>query len=118
MYHGLQHDMDPIYERCSCFLYPSYYPEGMSNVLLEAAACGRSVTAENRSGCRETADDGISGYIVPVNDETATLEAVEKFLNLPWEERRAMGLAGRTKVEREFNREIVVQLVFDKANEK
>lgn len=109
VYHGLQNDMTPFYERCSCFLYPSYYPEGMSNVLLEAAASGRPVIAANRSGCRETVDDGISGYIVPVNDEEATLRAVEKFLDLTWDERRAMGLAGRAKVEREFDREIVVQ---------
>jgi len=110
VYHGLQRDVTPFYERCGCFLYPSYYPEGMSNVLLEAAACGRPVIAADRCGCRETVDDGISGYIVPVNDEEATLHAVEKFLNLTWEERKAMGLAGREKVEREFDRECVLQI--------
>lgn len=113
VYHGLQNNMTPFYERCSCFLYPSYYPEGMSNVLLEAAASGRPVIAADRSGCRETVDDGVSGYIVPVNDEEATLQAVEKFLNLTWEERKAMGLAGRAKVEREFDRELVVQMYLD-----
>lgn len=117
VYHGLQKDMAPFYERCSCFLYPSYYPEGMSNVLLEAAASGRPVIAADRSGCRETVDNGISGYIVPVNDEQAVLNAVEKFLGLGWEERRAMGLAGRTKVEREFDRQIVVQMYMDQLAE-
>lgn len=112
-YHGLQHDMTPFYERSSCFLYPSYYPEGMSNVLLEAAASGRPVIAADRSGCRETVDNGISGYIVPVNDKDATLLAVEKFLNLTWEERKAMGLKGRAKVEQEFDRDIVVQKYMD-----
>lgn len=109
IYHGLQKDVTPFYERCSCLLYPSYYPEGMSNVLLEAAACGRPAIAADRSGCQETVDDGVSGYIVPVNDEQAVLQAVEKFLNLTWQQRRDMGLAARAKVEREFNREIVVQ---------
>jgi len=109
VYHGQQKNLNPFYERCSCFLYPSYYPEGMSNVLLEAAASGRPVITADRAGCRETVDDGVSGYIVPVNDEEAVLQAVEKFLNLSWEERKTMGLAGRAKVEREFDREIVVQ---------
>jgi len=109
LYHGQQKDVTPFYERCSCLLYPSYYPEGMSNVLLEAAACGRPVIAADRSGCRETVDDGVSGYIVPVNDEGAVLGAVERFLSLSWEERRAMGLAGREKMEREFDRNIVVE---------
>ena len=113
VYHGLQKDMTPFYQRCSCFLYPSYYPEGMSNVLLEAAACGRPVISANRSGCRETVDDGVTGYIVPVNDEAATLNAVEKFLTLSQEARIAMGLAGRAKIEREFDRETVVQMYID-----
>lgn len=116
VYHGLQKDVTPFFERCSCFLYPSYYPEGMSNVLLEAAASGRPVIAADRSGCRETVDDGVSGYIVPVNDEEAVLNAVEKFLSLSWEERRAMGLAGRAKVEQEFDREIVVRMCMEELN--
>ncbi|MBO5868915.1 MAG: glycosyltransferase family 4 protein, partial [Oscillospiraceae bacterium] len=107
-YHGMQPNINPFYEKCSCFLYPSYYPEGMSNVLLEAAASGRPAIAADRSGCRETVDDGVTGYIVPINDEAAVLEAVEKFLSLSWEQRRDMGLAARAKVEREFDRQIVV----------
>ena len=107
-YHGAQKDMNPFYEKCDCFLYPSYYPEGMSNVLLEAAASGRPAIAADRSGCRETVDDGVTGYIVPIKDEGAVLRAVEKFLSLSWEQRRQMGLAARAKVEREFDRKIVV----------
>ena len=113
VYHGLQKDVTPFYERCSCLLYPSYYPEGMSNVLLEAAACGRPAIAADRSGCRETVDDGVTGYIVPVNDEQAVLQAVENFLSMTWQRRREMGLAARTKVEREFDREIVVRMCMD-----
>ena len=67
----------------------------------------------DRSGCRETVEDGVSGYIVPVNDEEAMLQAVEKFLNLTWESRKAMGLIGRAKVELEFDREIVVQMYLE-----
>lgn len=108
VYHGHQNDMNPHYERCNCLLHPSYYPEGMSNVLLEAAATGRPTIAADRSGCRETVTDGITGYIVPVNDEQAVLQAVEKFLDLTWEQKKEMGLAARAKVEKEFDREIVV----------
>jgi galacturonosyltransferase len=109
VYHGLQHDIIPFYERCSCFLYPSYYPEGMSNVLLEAAASGRPVIAADRSGCRETVDHGITGYIVPVNDEAAVLAAVEKFLSLSNNEKREMGLAGRRHIEENFSRKRVIE---------
>lgn len=108
-YHGLQKDINPFYEKCSCFLYPSYYPEGMSNVLLEAAACARPVIAADRAGCRETVDDKVSGYVVPVNDTAATIKAVESFLSLTREEREEMGRNGRSKMEREFDRKLVVE---------
>lgn len=109
-YHGLQKDLTPFYRQCSCFLYPSYYPEGMSNVLLEAAACARPVIAADRSGCREIVENGKTGYLVPVNDGQATLDAVERFLKLSVEHRRQMGLAGRRKVEDEFDRRKVADI--------
>lgn len=108
-YHGEQEDMLPFYRTASCFLYPSYYPEGMSNVLLEAAAAGRPVVAADRAGCREIVENGVTGYLVPIRNEKAVLEAVERFLALPAEERQAMGRKGREKVEREFDREFVVE---------
>lgn len=112
-YHGLQKDMIPFYEKCSCFLYPSYYPEGMSNVLLEAASCGRPVIAADRPGCRETVEDGITGFLVPVKNEEAVLDAVDKILKMTADERKTMGLAGRKKIEREFDRKIVVKAYLD-----
>lgn len=107
-YHGEVKNMVPYYQNCSCFLYPSYYPEGMSNVLLEAAACGRPVVAADRAGCRETVEDNITGYLVKVNDEHSVHDAVERFLSLTWQDRKLMGAAGREKIEREFDRKIVV----------
>lgn len=107
-YHGQQKDMLPFFQMAACVVHPSYYPEGMSNVLLEAAASGRPIVAANRSGCRETVDHGKTGYIVPIKDEQAVIDAVRSFLALSWEERRAMGLAGRAKMEQEFDRKLVV----------
>ena len=112
-YHGLQRDMLPFYQKCSCFLYPSYYPEGMSNVLLEAASCGRPVIAADRPGCRETVEDGISGFLVPIKNEEAVLSAVDRVLKMTVDERKKMGLAGRAKIEREFDRKIVVDAYLD-----
>lgn len=109
VYHGEQKDMTPFYRQCACFLYPSYYPEGMSNVLLEAAASGRPVIAADRPGCRETLQNEVTGFLVPVNDEAAVLAAVEKILAMTGEERRCMGLRGAERVRREFDRRLVVQ---------
>lgn len=109
VYHGEQKDLTPFYKQCSCFLYPSYYPEGMSNVLLEAAASGRPVVTADRAGCRETLEDGITGFLVPVNDEQAVIETAGKIINMSVAERKKMGMNGRKKIEKEFDRKIVVE---------
>lgn len=107
-YHGQQKDMIPFFEMAHCIVHPSYYPEGMSNVLLEAAAHCRPIIATDRSGCRETVDDKKSGFIVPIKDEDALVDALEAFLAMPYEQKREMGLAGRAKIEKEFDRQFVV----------
>ena len=47
-YHGRQDDIIPYLRKASCLMHPSYYPEGMSNVCLEASASGRPVITTNR----------------------------------------------------------------------
>lgn len=108
-YHGMVRDIRGVLEHVHCTIHPTYYPEGISNVLLESSASGRPIITTDRAGCRETVEDGKTGYMIPVKDENALIEAIEKFLNLSWEDKRAMGLAGRAKMEREFNRQIVVE---------
>lgn len=109
IYHGLVSDMAPIYRMASCTVHPTCYPEGLSNVLLESSATGRPIITTNRSGCREVIDHGINGFIVNQYDSRDLIEKIEAFLALSWEERKNMGLAGRAKVEKEFDRQIVIQ---------
>ena len=108
-YHGEVQDTRRFLRRAHCTIHPSYYPEGMSNVLLESAASGRPVITTDRSGCRETVEDGVTGFVFQQRDKGQLLECVSRFLQMGNEERRQMGLAGRRKMEREFDREIVVQ---------
>ena len=107
-YHGMQSDVRKFHEMSHCTIHPTYYPEGMSNVLLESAACGRPIITTNRSGCREIVDDEINGYLVEEQSSKELIYKVEKFLKLRYEEKKQMGLAGRVKVEKEFDRQIVV----------
>ena len=90
-------------------VFPSYYPEGMANVLLESAAMGRPIITTDCPGCGETVDDGASGYIVKPRDVDSLVEAMEKFILLTDKEKFEMGLAGRKKMESEFDREIVIK---------
>lgn len=108
-YHGYVADMRKVYEKIHCVVHPTYYPEGLSNVLLESAASGRPIITTNRSGCREVIVDGENGFLVKEQDSVDLIAKIEKFLSLNWEERKAMGISGRVKVEREFDRKIVVE---------
>ena len=55
----------------------------------------------------------MNGYVVKQQDSKDLIEKIEKFLSLSVDERKAMGLAGRAKVEREFDRKIVIKKYLD-----
>lgn len=107
-YHGIQSDIKEFHKISHCTIHPTYYPEGMSNVLLESAACGRPIITTDRSGCREIVEDGVNGYIVKEQDAQDLIKRIESFMTLDYSERIKMGLAARKKVENEFDRNIVV----------
>lgn len=108
-YHGMQSDVRPFIEKACCIIHPSFYPEGMSNVLLEACAAGRPVITTDRSGCCEIVEDGKTGFIVHQQDSEDLIAKVRVFLSKTYEERKQMGLAARAKVELEFDRKIVIE---------
>ena len=106
IYHGMVKDVREIHKITHCLVFPSYYPEGISNVLLEAAACARPIITTDRAGCRETVDNEKTGYVIPIKNQEALNSALFKFLEL--NDKDKMGLEGRKKIEQEFDRRIVV----------
>lgn len=107
-YHGKVVDVMPILKNMHCLVFPSYYPEGMANVLLEAAAAGRPIITTDCPGCRETVEDGRTGFIVKPKDTESLTAAMKKFIELSPSERKAMGVKGREKMEKDFDRSIVI----------
>ena len=71
-------------------VHPSYH-EGLSNVLLEAAACGRPVLASNVHGCIETMNPGVSGIAFEAQSKEALVAAIEEMLKLSEADRKSMG---------------------------
>ena len=107
-YHGQVDDVREFHKISNCTIHPSFYPEGMSNVLLESCAAGRPIITTNRPGCKEIVEDGINGYIIECKDTNALKEKVEQFIKLPFNKKKEMGLNARKKVEKEFDRQIVI----------
>ena len=108
IYDGMTTDVRPFIQNAHCTVHASYYPEGMSNVLLESCASARAIITTARPGCGEIVDDGVNGFITRPHDVNDLCCQVCKFLALSSDERAAMGKAAREKVERVFDRQIVV----------
>lgn len=104
---GKQMDVRPYIGAVECTIMPSYH-EGMSNVNLESASNGRPVITTNVPGCKETVDDGRTGYLVEVKNAQSLIDAIERFVALPYNQKVIMGQEARKKMEKEFDRQIVV----------
>ncbi len=102
-YLGEATDVRPYLERVDCLVFPSYYREGLSRILLEAASMGKPIITTDNVGCRDVVIDGETGYITQPKDIDELEDAARKILELSHAERREMGMKGREKVVREFN---------------
>ncbi|SFE55407.1 glycosyltransferase family 4 protein [Alteribacillus iranensis] len=114
-YHGRQNNVHSFIKDCHAVINPSYH-EGMSNVLLESASTGRPVLASKIPGCRETFEEGVSGFGFEVRNADDLVETIIKFIRLPYVKKKMMGIAGRKKIEKEFDRNIVIDAYMHEIN--
>jgi colanic acid/amylovoran biosynthesis glycosyltransferase len=80
----------------------SSFAEGIPVVLMEAMAAGVPVIATQIAGVSELVIDGLNGYLVPPGDRILLGDRIEELLN-NHQLRAALGMAGRAKVEKDFN---------------
>jgi glycosyltransferase involved in cell wall biosynthesis len=104
-YLGPQADVRPYMSESHVYVLPSY-GEGMPRTVLEALAMGRPVITTDANGCRDTVDDGVNGFIVPVADPMALAAAMERLIEAP-DRIPSMGQASRRKAERQYDLGIV-----------
>lgn len=103
-----------LYSHCSVFCCPSVYePFGIIN--LEAMACRAPVVASATGGILEVVVDGLTGYLVPFEQDPVTsfplhpaqfsrdLAAKVSALLADPEKARRFGEAGRKRVEEKFS---------------
>jgi glycosyltransferase involved in cell wall biosynthesis len=77
-------------------------------VLLEAAACALPAVATDIPGTREVMADGHSGWLTTPVDATALAGAMNRMIQLPPEERRAMGERARQGIIERYSLEAVL----------
>jgi glycosyltransferase involved in cell wall biosynthesis len=98
---GEVRDVPALLERAGLFVLPSL-SEGVSLTLLEAMARGLPVVATRVGGTPEVVADGETGFLVPAAAPEQLAERITALLDRP-DVGRAMGAAGRRRVEEAFS---------------
>jgi glycosyltransferase involved in cell wall biosynthesis len=80
----------------------SSFAEGVPVVLMEAMATGVPVIATRIAGVAELVEEGVSGYLTPPGDPDMLAQRLETLLS-DGALRGRFGVAGRAKVEAEFD---------------
>ena len=111
-FHGFQPDPRPYYANADCIVLPSYH-EGMSNVLLEAAATGRCIVTSDIPGCKEAVEDGNTGLLHNVKDKYSLYTSMRKICEMSREVRESMGKQGRKRMEKIFDKNMVISKTKD-----
>ena len=107
-YLGKTDDVRPYIEAADCIVLPSYYREGIPRSLLEAAASAKPIITTDSVGCRDTVEDGVTGFLCQPKNWEDLADKMEAVLLMTEDQRQAMGLKGREKMEREFDERIVI----------
>jgi glycosyltransferase involved in cell wall biosynthesis len=115
-YEGEKKDIRKFIGQADCIVLPSYR-EGTSNILLEAASMEKPIITTNTTGCKETVDDGVTGFLCRVKDSQDLAAKMEMMYLLSADKRDEMGRKGREKMIKEFDKEIVIKHYLDVIDE-
>jgi len=107
-----QSEIHDYIKKCDAVVIPSYH-EGMCNALLEAAAAGRPVITTRIPGCMETFEEMKNGIGCEARNTTSLYKAISKFYSLNKEKKATMGKYSRSKMEKEFDRNKIIQKYID-----
>lgn len=102
-FYGDRENVLPYLNRADCIVLPSYYGEGVSRVLLEAAAMEKVIITTNNRGCKEVVVDGHNGFLCKPKDAESLFNQMISVITLDQQARRVMGQNGRKLVKERFD---------------
>ena len=106
-YLGHSDDVAAHLHAADCVVLPSYR-EGTPKTLLEAAACGKPIVTTDVPGCRDTVEDGRTGYLCRVRSGEDLAAKMQQVLSLPVDKLLEMGRASRHLAETKFDEQLVL----------
>ncbi len=107
-----QKDLIPLYQQADLFVLPAILEMhwGIPNVLVEALACGLPVVTTALPSLPELVQDGREGLVAANRDPEDLAGKIGRLIDEP-ALRRAMGRAGRQRVESAFDIERTIETV-------
>ncbi len=108
-YLGYQDDVRSFLNAADCFVFPSYYHEGIPRSLMEAAAMELPVITTQHTGCKEVVMDGENGWLV----KPQSLKDLIKTMRFATEQHPAllktMGEVGRQHIIEQFSLPYIIE---------
>lgn len=104
--------MPRVFSDAHVAVLPTFYPEGVPKVLLEAAASGLPIIATDTPGCREVVRDGENGILVQPRNSVQLAAAMKRLIE-DKSLREQYGHRAREIALREFSLDRVVQQHLD-----
>lgn len=84
------------------FVLPSYYPEGVPKVLIEASSSGCAILTTDHPGCREAILPNVTGLLVQPRNSDALYNELKKMISQP-KRIKEMGYYGRKFIMEKHN---------------
>ncbi|HLY71841.1 MAG TPA: glycosyltransferase family 4 protein [Puia sp.] len=108
-YYGFARDVREYLINADCFVFPSFYNEGIPRCLMEAASMELPIITSFSRGCKEVVSDHLNGFVCNLNDPFDVADKMESMINLSAEQRENMGRHGRALVIKKFNVKQVIE---------
>ncbi len=117
-YLGETIDVRPFLAKSDCVVLPSFYREGLSRLLMEAASMETPIITTDQPGCQEVVEDGRTGLLCKLRDVADLIDKMEQFILMDKVDRLIMGKNARLKMQRQFDEKRIIQQYFDLLGEK
>lgn len=112
-YRGFVRDVRSYLSEADCFIFPSFYNEGVPRCLMEAASVELPVITSRNRGCKEVVMNNVTGFLCNMKDPFDLADKMERMIELPDDERRMMGQQGRQLVMKKFDVRYIVDVYMD-----
>ena len=96
-------------QKADCLIFPSFYREGVSRILMEAASMATPIITTDNVGCKDIVQHEKNGYLVPIKDVQTLAATIERFIGLEHDDKELMGQLGRKLMQEKFDESIILK---------